>query len=690
MKLRLIAVLCACTSIAAAQPRSDLQRLFPKQAAIAVEPSAARLARLELPAEVISACQPDLSDLRIFDGSGREVAYLVDHGGTQALAPALRQTVVATPEGVERSKTPRKGEDESNVNETYSLAVPSALPKSGAWDLVFEASSTDFVRRVDVEQIENGTVVRPVATGSIFRLPSGAERTRIALPAAVGRKLRVTVTGQDRAYLDPRLRFESTAALAGDRRIILPLPAESQDQVHGRTRVELPRPPGIVPGILRLSTTTAAFHRSVEVHDLGPGSRDVVIGAGPLIRGAAPFEQVDLPVGPARGTRLRVVIDDGDSPVLEQIGFSAILDQPNLIFALASNASGGQAGTLRFGGARALRPRYDLSALVPPPGSAALGKHALAAASLYDPATLSTARIGTIRDNSSFDATPLLSFAMHAGADLDTRPFSHRRDVTVTPSRDGLSRVVLDPADLTVARSDLADLRIVDAQSKQWPYLIEPSAGEQWITSTRWTRDRRGRSTHYRFRFDNDPVLFDHVRLASPESYFDRPFRLLVSPPEGQDTVPLQGRLVHGAAQMPGTDLTFELPATRAKSIELVVDDGENASLELASFQIRVPLPVLYLAAPPGTYSLLLGQPEAVAPVYDLERVRDMVLTMVSAPAAVLPVQANPTFSRQARLASGRGPQQILLWVVLGLAVVALGGITLRIARTAPGGSRGA
>jgi hypothetical protein len=685
MKLRLIAVLCTATSVAMAQPRGDLERLFPKEADITIEPSASRLARLELPAEVITACRQDLSDLRVFDASGREVAYLVDHGSAPAITPGLHQIVMAAPGRVERSKAPRKEEEVSDVTETYEIAVPLINPRSGAWELVFRASAADFVRRVDVEAIEGDTAAHPIVTrGSIFRLPSGAERMRVALPAATGPLLRVILTGQDKNFLEPRIGFESTALLGADRQMVLPLSTESREQIRGRTLVEVQAPAGIVPGILRLSTTTAAFDRSVEVHDLGPGTRDVVIGTGRLFRveTVAPVEQTDLPIAPARGTRLRVIVEDGDSPMLDEIAFSAILQRPSLIFALPSNDAGAPAGKLRFGGGRAHLPRYDLAGLLPPPGVPATGKRALAAASLYGPATLAVARLGAIQPNPSLDSTPILAFAMHPGADLDRRPFSHRRNLTVEPSHDGLSRIVLDPADLAIARPDFADLRIVDAQSKQWPYLIEPSADEKWVALPVSDFDRRNRSSHYRMHLGNEQILFDQVRIASKEAYFDRPFRLLVSTPDGQDVAPLQGRLVHGAQQAPGSDLSFELPATRAKSIELVVDDGENDSLVLLSLRIRVPLPVLYLAAPPGEYSLLLGHPQASAPVYDLERVRDVVLAVAGSPATLLPLQPNPAFSRQARLATGRGPQQMLLWAVLGLAVIALGAITLRIARS--------
>src|SRR5207244_5054948 len=115
-------------------------------------------------------------------------------------------------------------------------------------------------------------------------------------------------------------------------------------------------------------------------------------------------------------------------------------------------------------------PRYDLAVLQLPPGGAVEGKRAEAVARLYDPGALLPARLGPYRANPAFDRTPALAFAMRAGAEIDTRLFSHRRALRVPGSSEGLSKLTLEPADLAVLREDLADLRIVDRDSRQWPY----------------------------------------------------------------------------------------------------------------------------------------------------------------------------------------------------------------------------
>ena len=72
----------------------------------------------------------------------------------------------------------------------------------------------------------------------------------------------------------------------------------------------------------------------------------------------------------------------------------------------------------------------------------------------------------------ALDPAPVLAFAMRPGADLDAAPYRHRRRLEVQPSPSGLAAVALPAADLALLRPDLADLRIVDEDGAQWPYLL--------------------------------------------------------------------------------------------------------------------------------------------------------------------------------------------------------------------------
>ena len=111
-----------------------------------------------------------------------------------------------------------------------------------------------------------------------------------------------------------------------------------------------------------------------------------------------------------------------------------------------------------------------------------------------------------------------------------------------------------------------------------------------------------------------------------------------------------------------------------------MVSDGDDAPLDLDRVTARVPQPDLYLAAPAGSYFLLLGNPGAEAPRYELESVRSTVLSVPAATISSSPLEPNPAFASTSRFTSSAGAQQLALWVVLGIAVLALGGLTLRLA----------
>ena len=127
--------------------------------------------------------------------------------------------------------------------------------------------------------------------------------------------------------------------------------------------------------------------------------------------------------------------------------------------------------------------------------------------------------------------------------------------------------------------------------------------------------------------------------------------------------------------------MSIAVPPVRLASIDLVVEDGDDAPLEFRSAQARVVLPEVYLTAPEGRYTRLLGAPDHDPPRYELERVRDVVLAVKAAPIAAGPLEPNKDYSLHARLTGQGYRQTALLWTALSAAVVVLVFMTLRLAR---------
>jgi hypothetical protein len=324
-------------------------------------------------------------------------------------------------------------------------------------------------------------------------------------------------------------------------------------------------------------------------------------------------------------------------------------------------------------------PRYDLAGLLPPRGQTVKGARAEAAALLFDPGSLARARLGPVRPNPGFDRSPALAFAMRPGASIATGLFGHRRLLEVAPSPEGLSKLRLSPADLAHLREDLADLRIVDAQSRQWPYLLERADAVELVPLTVEPPDVKNRASRHRLGLPVTPLRLDGVTLDAEAAYFDREYELLARVGEEKDRVLARGRLVRRAGDLASVEIRF--PPARVVSLDLLVQDGDDAPLVLRSVRARVPVPEVYLAAPAGSYSLLLGSPDEAAPLYELARVRDVVLAVSAAPLTAGDLAPNPDSSLPARLARGGLRQQVILWAVLIVAVAVLAWLTLRLAR---------
>ncbi len=693
-------VVCAALAAAPDKPPADLSRLFPGEAEVVVD--RAGLSRLVLPPEVLAACRPDLSDLRLFDASGRETPFLIDSGGApgdtleagQRFTPRLLDTT--------RNESRREGAPPLR-RETFDLSLPGDAPTPGGWTLVAEVRHVEFVARVRVEQVRAGGGVTVLLDGaSLFRLagPRPAEKTRLPLPplAAGGAAshLRVVVETEQGGWLAPSFTLESTRLIERGGRIAVPLAVLTTTSADGRTVVEVDRPRGLVPDLVRIETTTGTFDRKVEVRDEGPASQGAALGSGSIFRVAAlvPVGEQEVPVrATARGDRLRIAIDDGDSPPLADLAFAAVVRQPSLIFALppaggggAAGGEGAAAGVLRFGGGRAHPARYDLSGLLPPPDSAATGRRAEAAALLYDPAVVHAARLGPVRPNPAYDRTPALAFAMHPGAALDAAVFSHARRLTVPDAPEGLSRLRLTAEDLAVLRDDLADLRVADEASRQWPYLIDRDAATD-LAPLSVTRPRAEPDRHSSYDLipQAAPLRVERVVLEVDGGFFDRGFVLEGRVAGGGAETLSRGRVTRPIGER--RPVLVDLRPARVVSLKLTIDDGDDAPLAIRSARGRVTLPEIYLTAPAGRYLLLMGSGAPEAPRYELERVRDVVLAVQAAPIAAAAVEANRDFSLRGRLGGTVMRQKLLLWAVLVGAAVVLTGMTLRLARrdTIPG-----
>ncbi len=650
-------------------PRAHAQQLadlLPREAPI--RPSAEGFVRLPLPGDVVSQVRPDLSDLRVFDAAGGEVAYLVDRGDRPYPVDAPPVRLPLPPMAV--SRTRERVDGLLRYRESFTVAPIGGFPPAPI-AIAIETTRPDFVAAVRVTgTLPDGTET-VIATGSYFRLGTPA-RERLELPLdAIDPSIHnatVTLETED-GYLEPSLVLVQSTRRDRIERVSLPLTVRERRSEAGRTIITCERPPGVAPERIAIVTTTASFVRSVAIAtaDAHRGMRD--LGAGTVLRveGIAHAEELAVPISSDFGTggsTIEIAIDDGDSPPLEGLALFAEVRQPALVF------EGRRASVLRFGGGRVRAPRYDLQALF----GTTLGEAMIDRIS-------GPAELGAAIDNPTFDATPTLAFAMREGAAQDVTRSSHRARLVVPRAREGLSVFTL-PADvLAHLHEDLADLRVVAENDNQWPYLLVPSAQPLTVPLTVGAIEPDPEPGWHRrtLTLPVARVAATAILIRSSTALVVRDAEVRTIDADGEEGI-LGSASWQRAPEQRDSALQIPLSGARAEHFILRVRDGEEQALDVSGADALVPTSDVYVTATPGTYWVLSGDEYATPPSYDMAGVRAWILAVDAAPATLEPSEPNPRYREPGMLDRLSG-DTILVWVVLLLAVLVLAVLTFRVAR---------
>lgn len=652
-----LALLAPSLALAQAAP-PDASRLFSHQADV-VQLGATSY-RLPLSAEVLSICRPDLSDVRLYDYVDQEIPWMLD-SATRLLTPETEQisqvsapvleTVTHEVEGTPRAPT--------GYREVYEIAGPGDPPSRAAWDLAIGSLRDHFVADVRVILTDADGTERELGRASAFRFVGPLrERLRIPVTAPGLGHVRIEIHGRD-GFLDPTFTWLATRRARAAEELVVPLVITSRVREGTQTVLTINRPEGIVPETLRFTTTTTAFLRSVHVETSG-ASTDGSLWRAPGDSGA---ESLEVPAPAAREPTFVVRIDDQDSPALEELGVAAVLARPVLVYFT-------QAHVLRFGGGRTRAPHYDLSALQ---GSWAVDQ-------LLDGRdTPLDATLGPITESPQWTNEPALAFLQRAGVAVPPDQHAYSAPLEVTAAHEGGSRFVLDASILAAARQDLADLRIVDAQGQQWPYLFRDT-DPLHVAVTIGAGVRDGAETRYEVPLPVPRVAASELHVDPDAPLVSRAARLLGVDARGDERELTNTTL----SRFPGdetTPLVIGLdPMQRIASLALLVTDGSETPLVFRAAELRVPTREVVLVAPPGSYRVLVGDDDAAAPTYEIESVRGLLDTIplddaVLGALAANPAHHEPTFWERTDTST------LGLWAVLALAVLVLGVLTWRASR---------
>jgi len=263
--------------------------------------------------------------------------------------------------------------------------------------------------------------------------------------------------------------------------------------------------------------------------------------------------------------------------------------------------------------------------------------------------------------------------AAFRGAAVERNDFRYARAIPAAPA--GVTRLALDAEVLSRSRN-VADVRLVDEKNQQVPYIVENVAAPLTIALKIPERAAEGKSSKYAFDLPYETLPEgSRIVFTTTARVFERAVVLRESADErhGREASIIANETWRGTEpDLAPPLLVIGLP--RAKRVELVVDEGDNAPLPITSAVIEIPAVALRFYNSGAPLTLLYGNARAHAPQYDLallaprlvgEPARDMVLgAMTSAAAEPSSVDAK------------------IFWGALALATIALLTVLVRLVKS--------
>ncbi|MEO8624853.1 MAG: hypothetical protein ABI625_27465, partial [bacterium] len=383
-----------------------------------------------------------------------------------------------------------------------------------------------------------------------------------------------------------------------------------------------------------------------------------------------------IPTTPPFGAELDVVINDLDNLPLDVRGVRAIVSPlPYVFFESATGAD--LRATYGVDSREPIAPpQYDLEAL-----RDTVKRIASVAATWGPPHEASN--VAAVEPPAALYAAP--------GATLEANSFTFSRNI---PAGSGLTAVRLDAA--VLAHSRLDDIRIVDAQGRQVPYLLElleepteVSLPALKSTNPRANTDPRvvpdaARRAWYAVQLPYVGLPDASLRLGTSARVFTRDVGVVThelrrdaASDAGVDHM-ATASWTHDDPDSPAPSLDIPLTARlQTDSLFVLINDGDNqilpltnATLLLRSYRLR------FYREPDAKLRLLYGRADISAPRYDIQLIAPRLLD-----AAAEEVTAEPEHGSAPTL--GRTPK-LVFWGVLSLVVVVLLFLIARLVRTGP------
>ena len=211
----------------------------------------------------------------------------------------------------------------------------------------------------------------------------------------------------------------------------------------------------------------------------------------------------------------------------------------------------------------------------------------------------------------------------------------------------GWVRIPLDQEVLARTLPDYGDLRIVDAQDRQVPYVLRRTGGERpWATGA-LVRTEEGASSLIRVPLGDQDATVASVTLETDRSLFHR--RVVILRDRG--TVTEELRAVDWDGSTSGV-LSLRVDSVVGRELLVRVENGDNPPLQVSSIKVTYPEVELRAHVPEGS-RLLYGSLTATLPSYDLGALADTLARRKLPDARLGPAEATtaPALGAFARIA---------------------------------------
>lgn len=625
--------------------------------------------RLEVDVELLSGAAEGLRDLRIFESDGGEVPYLL-----------LEQ-----PRGERRwvdgrilplSRTRSSSGFEVDLGEIVMVDR-----------IRIDGLPAPFLKRLRLEgggDRSRWTLLHDEAT--LFDLPDdGLSLLELDFEPGEYRYLRVTWDDRSSARLPEPGRVE--AQLLPGPQPPPPLVAElgfekrASEPGRSRYRVDLPAPGLPITGlelevgdarVLRRARVAEARLEGSEIRPHGLGETTL----RRVVHDDLVASQMEIAISYPAEDELEIEIDDGDNPPLDLKRITArFAPQPWIYFESAD----GSELTARYGAPGLRTPRYDLEALRQALGSEMLARN------------VHVARFGAGRELVVTAPAEELAIAdaVGGGAKIDLDGFQTRRGVMPGPL--GLNALRLDPAVLA-GSGHLGDLRIVDGSAVQVPYILE-KLGEPTVVDldepAPITDKGANQQSVYGLTLPFATLPAAVVTIETNARVFERRVRLVREEQRNPRDPPVVVTLAeqvwrNGDAGRQAPPLSLHVPANAGKDLMLIVDEGDNSPLQIASPKLYLPTYRLrFIRRSDDDLWLMYGRQELAAPRYDLALLAPRVL------GARVPEVGLSDVTEELPITPGDRVGAFVFWGALILALVVLLALVARLLRRGQGDDRG-